>query len=290
MKTNSTTKVLHTFILCIGLCFAVQAQYITIQPSEPIDFWQALSLENDGLIYYDDKSKTLQLWDGTQWHRVGKDIMTQAEINAITPYEGMKLYNINEGVVQQWQSGGWVQKTQDIIVVQESEVTEISPADLYDGMLIFNRAEGSLKVWRADVNDWRAFGNDNMGDHTAVENIRVNGKWITPDTTKIGTPALGGIYVAPNGLIGIGHGFGSPSLANRTAPPSGRTTPSPNNANAQRQNSASNADSASGSANRQDMKKGDVLLENVANGIIMRDQLTGEMRRVVLRGGVLVVE
>lgn len=79
----------------------------------------------------------------------------------------------------------------------ESEKLEISsPAT----SLLVYQTDATSGYYYYDGTQWVAFGatNDDLGNHTASENIELNGNWISGDGDSEG------ITIAPNGNIGLG--------------------------------------------------------------------------------------
>ena len=221
-------------MLCLSLQLSAQTNsFIKLQPASCSD----APIPCEGTLYFNQETQSLQQWDGEKWLRVGADIMTQTQFNALTvklqsltpaeqlQYEGMQIYDQGSQTMQQWDGSKWL-LTQGIITV--SDIVEIPAQSLVECMIVYNKSTQELLSYTS-FGQWEVISSassfDNLGNHIATENIKIDptlpGLWLTP---SLGA-TLGGIYVAnqenlpvqlkdgtlttynARGFVGIGQGF-----------------------------------------------------------------------------------
>ena len=77
------------------------------------------------------------------------------------------------------------------------------------GLLIFNSTNGSFYFYNGSA--WVNLSEDNLGDHTATENIQLDGNYLSNDggneglsISNSGVGTFSGNLLMPNGYLGIG--------------------------------------------------------------------------------------
>lgn len=101
-------------------------------------------------------------------------------------------------------------KIQDeTITVRKLSDSSVTSAKILDGSILFSDlgsngcGANQVMKWNGSVwtcgNDEAGAGGDNLGDHVATQNVRLNGNWLSGDGENEG------IFVSGEGKVGIGR-------------------------------------------------------------------------------------